>query len=105
AGKRVVRLKSGDPLIFGRAGEEMAALRAAGIAHEIVPGVTSAFAAAADFELPLTLRGVSSSLVFTTGHDLKGKSLPDWAKLAISGATVAIYMGRTNAAEVSRHLA
>ncbi|MEO3386872.1 siroheme synthase CysG [Mesorhizobium sp. CAU 1741] len=105
AGKRVVRLKSGDPLIFGRAGEEMAALRAAGIAHEIVPGVTSALAAAADFELPLTLRGVSSSLVFTTGHDLKGKSLPDWAKLAISGATVAIYMGRTNASEVSRHLA
>ncbi|MEO5756363.1 MAG: siroheme synthase CysG, partial [Mesorhizobium sp.] len=87
-GKRVVRLKSGDPLVFGRAGEEMAALRDAGIAYEVVPGVTAAFAAAADFELPLTLRGVSSSMVFTTGHDLKGNSLPDWAKLAISGATV-----------------
>ncbi|RVD38119.1 uroporphyrinogen-III C-methyltransferase [Mesorhizobium sp. M4B.F.Ca.ET.019.03.1.1] len=103
-GKRVVRLKSGDPLVFGRAGEEMAALRDAGIAYEVVPGVTAAFAAAADFELPLTLRGVSSSLVFTTGHDLKGNSLPDWAKLAISGATVAVYMGRSVAAEVAGRL-
>ncbi|WP_214476154.1 siroheme synthase CysG [Mesorhizobium sp. dw_380] len=103
-GKRVVRLKSGDPLVFGRAGEEMAALRDAGIAYEVVPGVTAAFAAAADFELPLTLRGVSSSMVFTTGHDLKGNSLPDWAKLAISGATVAVYMGRSVAAEVAGRL-
>ncbi|MDG4901505.1 MULTISPECIES: siroheme synthase CysG [unclassified Mesorhizobium] len=104
AGKRVVRLKSGDPLVFGRAGEEMAALREAGIAYEVVPGVTAAFAAAADFELPLTLRGVTSSMVFTTGHDLKGNSLPDWAKLAISGATVAVYMGRSVAAEVAGRL-
>ncbi|MCC8933334.1 siroheme synthase CysG [Rhizobium sp. 'Codium 1'] len=104
AGKRVVRLKSGDPLIFGRAGEEMAALRDAGIAYEIVPGVTSALAAAADFELPLTLRGVSSSLVFTTGRDLQGNVLPDWARLALSGATVAVYMGRTVAASVAERL-
>ena len=104
AGKRVVRLKSGDPLVFGRAGEEMAALRDAGISYEIVPGVTAAFAAAADFELPLTLRGVSSSMVFTTGHDLKGDTLPDWAKLAISGATVAVYMGRSVAADVASRL-
>src|SRR5438552_7303668 len=104
AGKRVVRLKSGDPLVFGRAGEEMAALREAGIAYEVVPGVTAAFAAAADFELPLTLRGVSSSMVFTTGHDLKGNSLPDWARLAISGATVAVYKGRSVAAEVAGRL-
>ncbi len=103
-GKRVVRLKSGDPLIFGRAGEEMQALRDAAISYEIVPGVTSAFAAAADFELPLTLRGVTSSLVFTTGHDLKGAALPDWAKLAISGATVAVYMGRSVAADVANRL-
>lgn len=103
-GKRVVRLKSGDPLVFGRAGEEMAALRDAGISYEVVPGVTAAFAAAADFELPLTLRGVSSSMVFTTGHDLKGNSLPDWAKLAISGATVAVYMGRSVAADVAGRL-
>jgi uroporphyrin-III C-methyltransferase/precorrin-2 dehydrogenase/sirohydrochlorin ferrochelatase len=70
----------------------------------VVPGVTSALAAAADFGLPLTLRGVSSSLVFTTGHDLKGNSLPDWAKLAISGATVAVYMGRSVAADVAGRL-
>ncbi len=103
-GKRVVRLKSGDPLVYGRAGEEMAALREAGITYEIVPGITSAFAAAADFELPLTLRGVASSLIFTTGHDLAGDVLPDWARLAISGATIAVYMGRTVAASVAARL-
>jgi uroporphyrin-III C-methyltransferase/precorrin-2 dehydrogenase/sirohydrochlorin ferrochelatase len=103
-GKRVVRLKSGDPLVFGRAGEEMAALRESGISYEIVPGITSAFAAAADFELPLTLRGVASSLVFTTGHDLTGDVLPDWARLAVSGATIAVYMGRSVAASVAGRL-
>ncbi len=103
-GKRVVRLKSGDPLVFGRAGEEMQALRDAGLSYEVVPGVTSAFAAAADFELPLTLRGVTSSMVFTTGHDLSGGVLPDWARLAISGATVAVYMGRSVAADVASRL-
>ncbi len=105
SGKRIVRLKSGDPLIYGRAAEEMAALRDAGISYEIVPGITSAFAAAADFELPLTLRGVASSLVFTTGHDLNSEVLPDWARLAVSGATVAVYMGRTVAASVAERLA
>ncbi|WP_296070512.1 siroheme synthase CysG [uncultured Agrobacterium sp.] len=103
-GMRVVRLKSGDPLVYGRAGEEMAALRDAGIAYEIVPGITSAFAAAADFELPLTLRGVASSLIFTTGHDLAGDVLPDWARLAVSGATIAVYMGRSVAASVAKRL-
>jgi len=103
-GRRVVRLKSGDPLVYGRAGEEMAALRAAGITYEVVPGITSAFAAAADVELPLTLRGVASSLVFTTGHDLTGDVLPDWASLAVSGATIAVYMGRTVAASVAERL-
>jgi uroporphyrin-III C-methyltransferase / precorrin-2 dehydrogenase / sirohydrochlorin ferrochelatase len=82
----------------------MQALRDAGISYEVVPGVTAAFAAAADFELPLTLRGVASSMVFTTGHDLKGDTLPDWGKLAISGATVAVYMGRSVAAEVAERL-
>ena len=104
AGKRVVRLKSGDPLVFGRAGEELQALRDAGLAHEVVPGVTAALAAAADFGMPLTLRGVASSLVFTTGHDLKGETLPDWAGLAIGGATVAVYMGRSVAADVAARL-
>ena len=104
AGKRVVRLKSGDPLVYGRAMEEMAALREASISYEIVPGITSAFAAAADFDLPLTLRGVASSLIFTTGHDLAGDVLPDWARLAVSGATIAVYMGRTVAASVAGRL-
>ncbi len=104
AGRRVVRLKSGDPLVFGRAGEELQALREARVSHEVVPGVTAAFAAAADFALPLTLRGVASSMVFTTGHDLGGSTLPDWGKLAVSGATVAVYMGRTVAAGVAARL-
>lgn len=103
-GQRVVRLKGGDPFVFARGGEEAAALAAAGVAYEVVPGVTAAFAAAADFELPLTLRGVTSSMVFTTGHDLKGGALPDWARLAISGATVAVYMGRSVAADVAGRL-
>ncbi len=103
-GKRVVRLKSGDPLIFGRAAEELSALRNAGISHEVVPGVTAAFAAAADFALPLTLRGTASSLVFTTGHDLNGDTLPDWARLALGGATVAVYMGRSVAVSVAAKL-
>ena len=104
AGKRVVRLKSGDPLIFGRAGEEIAALRAAGISFDIVPGVTAAFAAAAEAEIPLTLRGVSSALVFATGHDADGETLPDWAGLVLKGVTVAVYMGRSVAGKVAAQL-
>jgi uroporphyrin-III C-methyltransferase/precorrin-2 dehydrogenase/sirohydrochlorin ferrochelatase len=104
AGRRVVRLKSGDPLIFGRAGEEIAALRRAGVSFDIVPGITAAFAAAAETEIPLTLRGVASSLIFTTGHDAEGETLPEWAGLALSGATVAVYMGLTVAAKVAEKL-
>lgn len=105
AGKRVVRLKAGDPLVFGRAGEELAALRAAGIGCEIVPGVTAALAAAASAQIPLTLRGVASQLVFATGHDKDGETLPAWADLALRGATVAVYMGRSVAARVAARLA
>jgi len=104
AGRRVVRLKAGDPLIFGRAGEEMAALRTAGVPFEVVPGVTAALAAAAEAEIPLTLRGAASSLVFATGHDAAGEVMPDWAGLALSGATVAVYMGRSVAATVADRL-
>lgn len=104
AGRRVVRLKAGDPLIFGRAGEEIAALRAAGLSFDIVPGITAAFAAAAEAEIPLTLRDVSSSLVFATGHTADGETLPDWAGLALGGTTVAVYMGRTVAAKVAARL-
>lgn len=105
AGRRVVRLKSGDPLIFGRAGEEIAALRAEGISFDIVPGITAAFAAAAEAEIPLTLRGIASSLVFATGHDALGETLPEWAGLALGGATVAVYMGVSVAAKVALQLA
>ncbi|HZP19448.1 MAG TPA: siroheme synthase CysG [Bauldia sp.] len=116
-GRRVVRLKSGDPLVFGRAGEEMAALRAAGISFDIVPGITAALAAAAEAEIPLTLReeaasagsatatqGGASSLVFTTGQDADGEVLPAWAGLALGGTTVAVYMGRSVAARVAARL-
>jgi uroporphyrin-III C-methyltransferase/precorrin-2 dehydrogenase/sirohydrochlorin ferrochelatase len=104
AGRRVVRLKAGDPLVFGRAGEEMAALRDAGIAFEIVPGVTSALAAAAEAEIPLTLRGVASDLVFATGHDQAGATLPGWAGLTLSGASIAVYMARSVAGKVAGRL-
>jgi uroporphyrin-III C-methyltransferase/precorrin-2 dehydrogenase/sirohydrochlorin ferrochelatase len=72
-----------------------------GIGFEIVPGVTAAFAAAASAQIPLTLRGVASNLVFATGHNAKSETLPDWAGLALKGATVAVYMGRTVAASVA----
>ena len=94
AGRRVVRLKAGDPLVFGRAGEEMAALERAGIAVEIVPGVTAALAAAADARLPLTLRGVASALAFVTAQDAAGDA-QDWRALVATGATLAVYMGRS----------
>jgi uroporphyrin-III C-methyltransferase/precorrin-2 dehydrogenase/sirohydrochlorin ferrochelatase len=103
-GQRVVRLKSGDPLIFGRAGEEMAALRAAGISFDVVPGITAALAAAAETEIPLTLRDSSSAVVFATGQAADGDTLPGWAGLALAGATVAVYMGRAVAAKVASRL-
>jgi uroporphyrin-III C-methyltransferase/precorrin-2 dehydrogenase/sirohydrochlorin ferrochelatase len=104
SGRRVVRLKSGDPLVFGRAGEEMVALRRAGVGFEVVPGVTSALAAAAECEIPLTMRGVASGIVFATGQDADGDVLPGWAGLALAGLTVAVYMGRSVAVRVADRL-
>ena len=92
SGLNVVRLKSGDPLIFGRAGEEIEALRKAGIECEVVPGITSALGAAATAQIPLTHRRESSALVLLTAHQASGKEAEDWSKLAGSGATLAIYM-------------
>lgn len=92
SGLQVVRLKSGDPLIFGRAGEEIESLRKAGIECEVVPGVTSALGAAATAQIPLTHRRKSSALVLLTAHQANGKEAEDWSKLAGSGATLAIYM-------------
>lgn len=92
AGRQVVRLKSGDPMIFGRAGEEIEALRHAGVDYEIVPGVTSALGAAASAEIPLTHRQYSSAVVFITAHQASGAEAANWKKLAGSGATLVIYM-------------
>jgi len=92
AGLQVVRLKSGDPLIFGRAGEEIESLRRAGIEYEIVPGVTAALGAAATVQIPLTHRRESSALVLLTGHRAGNSQEDDWSKLVSSSATVVIYM-------------
>jgi len=95
AGKTVVRLKGGDPLIFGRGGEEAEALRSAGVAYEIVPGVTAAVAAGAFLEIPLTHRNFASAIAFITGHELPNKpgNRLDWKPLAAFPGTLAIYMG------------
>jgi uroporphyrinogen III methyltransferase/synthase len=95
AGKVVVRLKGGDPLIFGRGGEEAEALRAAGLSYEIVPGVSAALAAGAYLELPLTHRLYASAIALVTGHELPNKpgNKLDWKALAAFPGTLAIYMG------------
>jgi len=90
---QVVRLKSGDPGIYGRLDEEMDALDAAGIGFDIVPGVTSAAAAAADMKVSLTRRHRNSSLRFLTGHDINGFADHDWTSLGRPGTVAAIYMG------------
>jgi len=92
-GLSVVRLKSGDPLIFGRADEEIEALEAESIPYEICPGITSAAAAAASIGASLTSRGHNKSVSFLTGHDAKGFAEHDWAGLSQQGARAAIYMG------------
>lgn len=104
SGLQVVRLKSGDPLIFGRAGEEVDALRRAGIEFEIIPGVTSAFGAAASVEIPLTHRGASSALVFITAHQASESDTADWSRLVGSGATLVIYMPGQNYRELAAKL-
>ncbi len=104
SGLRVVRLKSGDPLIFGRAGEEIEALRHASVPFEIVPGVTSSFGAAAAAQIPLTHRRASSALVLLTAHQAAGSEAANWSRLAGSGATLVIYMPGKNYAEIGSKL-
>ena len=104
AGLQVIRLKSGDPMIFGRVGEEIEALRRAGISYEIVPGVTSALGAAAATQIPLTHRRASSALVFITAHQASGSEAANWSKLAGSGATLVIYMPGQNYSDVAAKL-
>jgi uroporphyrin-III C-methyltransferase len=102
----VVRLKGGDPFIFGRGGEEMEDLLAAGIAVEVVPGITAGIAAPAYAGIPLTHRAYSSSVTFVTGHEEAGKYRPavNWQAIAHGSETIVIYMGIHNLASIVAQL-
>src|SRR5450755_79333 len=104
SGLRVVRLKGGDPLIFGRAGEEIEFLRKNNIPFEIVPGVTTALGAAAAAHIPLTHRRASDALVLITAHKAAENDDSDWSKLVTSGATLVIYMPGQNYAAMGDRL-
>jgi uroporphyrin-III C-methyltransferase len=104
AGRRVVRLKGGDPMVFGRAAEEIDALRLAGLEAQVVPGVSAALGAAAAARLSLTDRRVAQGVVFVTGHAQAGGREPDWGALARSGLTLVVYMGLQRAAGVAAAL-
>jgi len=97
-GRVVVRLKGGDPGMFGRLDEELTALTAAGVTTEIVPGVTAAAAAAATLQVSLTQRGRNTRVIFLTAHDAKGYAEHDWQQLVDTEQTLAVYMGRKTAA-------
>ncbi|MCT7971637.1 uroporphyrinogen-III C-methyltransferase [Laspinema olomoucense] len=102
----VVRLKGGDPFVFGRGGEEMEDLIAAGVSVEVVPGVTSGIAAPAYAGIPLTHRGYSSSVTFVTGHETVGKYRPqvNWQAIAQGSETIAVYMGVHNLPYITQEL-
>lgn len=107
-GETVVRLKGGDPFIFGRGGEEMEHLRAAGIEVEVINGITSGLAAATSLGVPLTHRDHAQGVIFMTGHAQKGADAPDWRALAATAAqarlTLVIYMGMSSAARLQEDL-
>lgn len=104
-GLKVVRLKGGDPFIFGRGGEELEACREAGVECLVVPGVTAALAAGAGAGAPLTHRGLAQAVTFVTGHAAKGEEPDlDWESLAKPNQTVVIYMGVSTAAGIARRL-
>jgi uroporphyrinogen III methyltransferase/synthase len=105
-GATVVRLKGGDPFVFGRGGEEAEALIAAGVPFEVVPGITSAIAAPAYAGIPVTHRGLSTHVTIVTGHEdpAKASSDTDWAALARAGGTLVVLMGAGRVAEVARLL-
>lgn len=105
AGRSVVRLKSGDPLVFGRANEEMEALRAAEIPFEIVPGITTAFAVAASLKIPLTDRNSASKLILATAHHAASKTEPvAWQGAFPSQSTLVLYMPGRNFAALTQSL-
>jgi uroporphyrin-III C-methyltransferase len=101
-GLRVVRLKGGDPFVFGRGGEEVAALAMAEISFVVVPGISSGLAAPAAAHIPVTHRGIASAVTFVTAHDEHGTmpSLVDWHAMAKSGATLVLFMAQTRLSEV-----
>jgi uroporphyrin-III C-methyltransferase len=103
AGKQVVRLKGGDPFIFGRGGEEAEACRAAGVPVEVVPGITSALGASAAAQIPLTHRANASMVSFVAGQ-CKGLTEQDWSGLAGKGRTLVIYMGLASAPQIAEKL-
>jgi len=104
-GRRVVRLKGGDPFVFGRGGEEAEALAAAGVPFEVVPGVSSAVAAPAYAGIPLTHRGVASSFAVVTGHECaKGRDRVDWARIATAVDTLVVLMGVAALPRIAREL-
>ena len=105
-GKRVVRLKGGDPFVFGRGGEEALALREAGCAFEVVPGVTAGVAAPAYAGIPVTHRGLTSTVTFVTGHEEPGKAESDidWETLARGSGTLVFYMGVSNLRGIAARL-
>lgn len=107
-GERVVRLKGGDPFVFGRGGEEVEHLQAAGIAVQVVNGITAGLAAVTTLGLPLTHRAHAHGVVFVTGHTKPGSSGPDWRTLAATcqaaRLTLVIYMGITGAAHIQAEL-
>jgi uroporphyrin-III C-methyltransferase len=103
-GARVVRLKGGDPFVFGRGGEECDALRAAGIEVEVVPGITAGIAAPAAIGIPVTDRRHVSGVAFVTGHAQPGGAGADWAALARSGLTLVVYMGVAQAGAITASL-
>lgn len=104
AGARVVRLKGGDPFVFGRGGEEVDALREAGIAVEVVNGLTSGLAGPASIGIPVTDRRCTPGVALVTGHNGEMGHAPDWAALARSGLTLVIYMGLAKAEALTREL-
>ncbi|MCP1661228.1 siroheme synthase CysG [Neisseria perflava] len=104
AGKRVVRLKGGDPFVFGRGGEEAQVLRQAGISYRIVPGVTAALGATAYAGIPLTHRDCAQSALFVTAHSKHDGQQPDWRTLALSHQTLVVYMGTLKASEITEKL-
>ena len=106
AGRRVVRLKGGDPFVFGRGGEEALALRAAGIPFEVVPGVTAGVAAPAYAGIPVTHRDTASAVALITGHEdpTKPQAALDWGALAAFPGTLVFYMGVRQLGEIARSL-